>query len=173
MDKPSFDVRLETLERENRLWRWGGGLSLIAGLVAVIGGAQRANDLKVVEAERLIIRDQDGKERIRLGLAPNGDPAIFLQGKDGKSRVILQASDEDDCGSLNLFGSGEQPGLSVVLDGGLRSSNSPSLTLRRDDKRRINLNVDTTSERPWLRLQDESGVLFQAPEPSARRLGRP
>jgi len=176
MDKSSISAlteRMDTLERQNRRWRRGGGFSLIAGLVVMIGGAQKGNDPKVVEAEQFIIRDKDGKERVRLGLATGGAPALFLRGKDGHNRVILQASDEDNCGSLFLFGSGEENGLSVVVNGGLRAVNSPSLVLRRDEKRQINLNVDTTDTRPWLRFQDENGVLFQAPEPIAKRLARP
>jgi hypothetical protein len=176
MDKPKIDAlaeRIERLERENRRWRWGSGLALIAGLVVMIGGAQRANDPKVVEAEGFIVRDKDGKERVRLGLATDGDPALFLRGKDGHNRVILQASEEDDCGGLYLFGSGKETGLSVVLDGGIRAVNSPSLVLRRDDKTVINLNVDKTGLRPWLSFQDENGILFQAPDPIAKRLERP
>jgi hypothetical protein len=176
MDKPKIDAlaeRIERLERENRRWRWGSGLALIAGLVVMIGGAQRANDPKVVEAEGFIVRDKDGKERVRLGLATDGGPALFLRGKDGHNRVILQASEEDDCGGLYLFGSGKETGLSVVLDGGIRAVNSPSLVLRRDDKTVINLNVDKTGLLPWLRFQDENGILFQAPEPIAKRLERP
>ena len=179
MDKPSIDAlagRVKTLERENRLWRWGGGFSLIAGLVIMTGGAQRANDPKVVEAEQFVVRDKDGKERARLGLAAGGVPALFLRGKDGNERVILQAGDQDDCGSLNLFGSGGGlQALSVVLDGGNRSVNSPSLLLRRDDKTRINLNVvhDGPPERPWLRFEDKNGTLFQVPEPLFKRLARP
>src|SRR4051794_38290845 len=105
MGEPTIDVlaeRVGHLERENRLWRWGGGACLIAGLVVVIGGAQRANEPRVIEAERLVVRDQHGKERIRLGLSSDGVPALFLWAKDGKDRVILQGGDEDG-GSLNLF----------------------------------------------------------------------
>ena len=75
MDKSSIDAlaeRVETLERENRLWRWGGGFFLIAVLVVMVGGAQRAADPKVVEAEQFIVRDKDGKERVRLGLTSDG-----------------------------------------------------------------------------------------------------
>jgi hypothetical protein len=171
MDKPTIDAlaeRIERLERENRRWRWGSRLAVISGLVVIIGGAQKANDPKVVEAEAFIVRDKDGKERVRLGLATDGGPTLFLRGKDGHNRVILQASEEDDCGGLFLFGSGKENGLSVALNGGVQAVNSPSLVLRRDDKTRINLNVDNTRVRPWLRFQDENDILFQAPEAIAR-----
>jgi hypothetical protein len=171
MDRPKIDAlaeRIERLERENRRWRWGSGLAMIGGLVVMIGGAQKASDPKVVEAEGFIVRDKDGKERVRLGMATGGGPALFLRGNDGHNRVILQASEEDDCGGLFLFGSGKENGLSVALNGGVQAVNSPSLVLRRDDKTRINLNVDNTRVRPWLRFQDENDILFQAPEAIAR-----
>jgi hypothetical protein len=165
-------ARLESLERENRFWRWGGGLALIGVLVGVIGGAQRADDAKVIEAERFVVRDKDGKERIRLGLASDGaTPVLFLNGKDGSNRAILQASDKDDHGSLFLCG--ERGELSVELDGGSKATNQPALVLRRGDERRINLNINTVSGQPWLRMQDQKGVLFQLPEPIVKQLVQP
>ena len=134
--------RVETLERENRRWKRGGGFVLIASLVVVIGGAERADDPKVVEADQFIVRDKDGKERVRLGLASDGSPILFLRGKDGHNRVMLQAGDVDDCGKLILFGSGQEDGISVVLNGSLQAVNTPYLFMRHDEKRRINLNVN-------------------------------
>src|SRR4051812_41506608 len=85
MDMPSIDAladRLETLEREARLWRWGGGLALLAVVVVVVGGAQKANDPKVIEADGFIVRDKDGKERIRLGFASDGKtPVLSLRAR--------------------------------------------------------------------------------------------
>lgn len=167
--------RVECLERENRRWRRGVFTLLIGGLVTVAGAAQLDNGPKVVEAERFVVRDKDGKERIRLGLSTDGSPALFLWNKVGADRVVLQASDQDESGSLNLFGSGkERRELSmVVLDAGRQTRTGPSLALRRDNQG-INLDVDTTGFRPWLRFQNENGVFFEAPEKpenTFRRLG--
>jgi hypothetical protein len=170
MDKPKIDAlaeRVERLERENRRWRWGAGLGLIAGLVVTIGGAQRINEAKVVEAEQFIIRDKDGKERARLGITSDGGPALFIRGKDGQARAMLQ-SNEEDVGGLYLSGSDGR--LSVVLGAASRASNTPDLVLMRDDKRRINLNVNTIPGQPWLSIRDESGKLLQVPEPLAKPL---
>jgi hypothetical protein len=174
MEKPSIVAlaeRVDRLERENRLWRLGGGLALIVGLVVMLGGAQGIPDSKTVEAEQFILRDRNGRERAKLGLAADGAPALFLRGTDGNNRAILMVSEEDDSGSLYLFGGGQGlEGLSVVLHGGRRTANSPSLFLRRDDKTRINLNIDTAPGRPWLRFENEKGTLFQAPEPLVKPL---
>ena len=158
--------RIERLERENYRWKCGAGLALVASLVAIVGGAQRANEAKVVEAEQFIVRDREGKERVRLGLASNGDPALFIRGKDGQNRVILQSNDESVGG---LYLSGRDGTLSVVLEAAARASNTPLLVLSRD-KRRINLNVNTIPRLPWLTLQDEDDTLFQVPEPTAKKI---
>jgi hypothetical protein len=97
MDKPKIDElveRIERLERENRRWRWGSGLAMTAGLVVMIGGAQRANDAKVVEAEQFIVRDKDGNERVRLGVGSNGAAGLVLQDKDRKGGIDLVSSSE-------------------------------------------------------------------------------
>jgi hypothetical protein len=175
MDNRSIDalaVRLDRLERENRFWRMGGGLALIGLLLGVIGGAQRANDPKVIEADGFVVRDKDGRERIRMGLASDGaSPVLFLRGKDGSNRAILQAGDTDDHGSFVLCG--ERGDMTVVLEGGSKASNQPALVLRRGDERRINLNINTVSGQPWLRMQDQEGVLFQLPEPIVKQLVHP
>ena len=163
--------RVECLERENRRWRWGVCTLLIGGLVTVAGAAQLDKGPKAVEAEQFIVRDKDGKERIRLGLASDGSPALFMWNKAGADRVLLQASDQDESGSLFLSGSGkDRVDLSVVLDGGRHASNSPGLTLIGDKGTRINLNVDTTGLGPWLRFENEDGTFFEAPEKTFKKL---
>ncbi len=115
MDKLGIDAlaeRIGRLERANRRWRTATGVALIAGFVVVISGAQRADEAKSVEARQFIVRDNDGKERARLGLASDGEPALFIRGKDGQTRVLVQSSDED-VGGLYLSGWTGRP--SVVL----------------------------------------------------------
>ena len=151
--------RVECLERENRRWRWGVCTLLIGGLVTVAGAAQLDKGPKAVEAEQFIVRDKDGKERIRLGLASDGSPALFMWNKAGADRVLF------------LSGSGkDRVDLSVVLDGGRHASNSPGLTLIGDKGTRINLNVDTTGLGPWLRFENEDGTFFEAPEKTFKKL---
>jgi hypothetical protein len=105
MDMRQIDAlaeRIGRLERANRRWRIGAGVALIAGFVVIVGGAQRADEAKSVEAAQFIVRDKEGKERARFGLASNGEPALFIRGKDGEARVLLQSS--DDVGGLFLTG---------------------------------------------------------------------
>jgi hypothetical protein len=171
MDTLNIDAlaeRVERLERENHRWRWGAGVLLTCCLVAMITGARRADDTKVVEAEQFVVRDKDGKERARLGISSGDCPALFLRGKDGKTRAMLQSSDEDVGG---LFLTGRHGGLSVVLHAESRASNSPFFVLRRDDRHLINMNVGSGASLPWLTFQDESGVLFQVPVRRTKPVG--
>ena len=62
---------------------------MIAGLVVMFGGAQRANDATVVEAEQFIVRDKDGNERVRVGVGSNGAAHLVLQNKDRKGGIDL------------------------------------------------------------------------------------
>jgi hypothetical protein len=91
MDKLLTDAlaeRVESLERENRRWRWAVGFALLASLVIMAGGAYRADE-KVVEAERFIVRDKDGKVRLWMGMNPSGTPSLTLFDKDQKSRLMM------------------------------------------------------------------------------------
>ncbi len=97
MDKPQIDElanRIERLERENRRWRWVAGLALVAGLVVTIGGAQPAHEAKVVQAERIIIRDKDGNERVRVGVGSNGAAYLSLKDMGSNGGIDLVASSE-------------------------------------------------------------------------------
>jgi hypothetical protein len=98
MEKPPSDVlaeRVERLERENRRWRWGAGFALIAGLVVTVWGAQRAKETKVVEAERFLLRDENGTIRTELAMQPNEgptmpkNPRLDLMDEGGKPRASL------------------------------------------------------------------------------------
>ena len=67
---------------------------MISGLVVMIGGAQQPKEAKVVEAERIIVRDKDGNERVRLGVGSNGAAYLVLQDKDHKGGIDLVSSSD-------------------------------------------------------------------------------
>jgi hypothetical protein len=97
MASPKIDAlteRVERMERENRRWRQGAGLTLIAVLVVMISGSQRANETKVVEAESIIVRDKEGNERARLGVGSNGVAYLSLKDKGGNGGIDLVAAPE-------------------------------------------------------------------------------
>jgi hypothetical protein len=71
MDKPNIQVfvtRLDKLERENRRLKLIGTIALI-GIMSVVmmGQATTKKVPTVIEAERFVVRDRSGRERIILG----------------------------------------------------------------------------------------------------------
>jgi len=104
-------VRLDRLEKENRCLKRIGAL-VVVGIAAVVlmGQAKPSKVPKVIEAEKLILRDEagriratldgsestrerfalfdvNGKARAGIWLGPDGSPALILSGKEGEGRA--------------------------------------------------------------------------------------
>jgi hypothetical protein len=88
--------RVKKLERENRFFKLTGVI-IACGVLAFVGlGA--ANRPRVVEAEKIVLRDAQGHSRLTIGtpettgaaisLRPN-EPAIWLSDETGMDRAIL------------------------------------------------------------------------------------
>ncbi len=71
MNEPSMEVirqRLSHLERENRRFKYGGVLLLIViAALIMMGQAKPSKVAKVIEAERFVLKDDEGKVRATLG----------------------------------------------------------------------------------------------------------
>ena len=91
---------LDRLERETRYQRLLVATILVGMIAASLIGAVRGAS-PVVEAERVVLRDQAGKIRASFGLAGDGSPDLGLNDRDGMTRVTL--------GVLN-----ERPGLTFA-----------------------------------------------------------
>ncbi len=116
MNEPTMDnivKRLDRLEREKRRWRCLGILMLI-GVTALLAMGQskstgHLDDLKVIEAERFIVKDEDGNVRAVLGVQPQWESwplsgprsewksylpysertyGLYLYGEDGKLAAL-------------------------------------------------------------------------------------
>lgn len=96
------NVRLERLEEENRrLKRTGGFLAgglVLAGLAAF--AAPTVCD--VVYAERLVLRDTSGRQRLVMDAYKSEAPSIVWNDKDGKALAKLGLSAEG-VASLEYF----------------------------------------------------------------------
>lgn len=86
--------RLERLERENRRWRRSAiALGLVGAIGLLIGAARQEAHPKVVEAERFVVKDEDGKVYAELGLyrdeegRASGATRLVFFGEDGKYRT--------------------------------------------------------------------------------------
>lgn len=101
MGKSPMDVlteRLERLEiecgrlrRDNRRWKQGGVAAvLVVAAVALLG----AGAAKIVETEKLVIRDKGGQVRASLQVDADGQVKLSLLDEKGNSGVELGADEE-------------------------------------------------------------------------------
>ncbi len=112
MDGPTVQAltqRLERLERENRRLKRAGALALLlAGGVFLMGQSLPAS--RVVEAEKLVIRDTTGKARVVLGdVATAADASAPLYG------VALY--DTEGTANAYLYDEGPSKGARLFLGG--------------------------------------------------------
>jgi hypothetical protein len=97
MDKPMIDglvERLERLEQENRRWRRAAvALGLAGAIGLLVGAARQGGGPKTVEAERFVVKGEDGNVYAELGLyrdergRATGATSLVFFGEDGKYRT--------------------------------------------------------------------------------------
>lgn len=137
MAETTLDIlgnRLGRLERENRRLKHLG-VGLLVGMVAVgllavvavvrLGQAGSEKRAKVVEAEKIVLRDASGKIRAELGLSADGSPRLDFFDRDEKRRAGLFLVPDgarlylaDKTGTLQaaLAMSGDSPSVLQLLD---------------------------------------------------------
>lgn len=76
--------RLDRLERETSLWR------LIALLLLAVGIMGQTGAARVMDVEKLVLRDPGGRERAVLHVTPAG-PSLQFFNEQGRQRVSLEA----------------------------------------------------------------------------------
>ncbi len=93
--------RISKLERENRFWKLGAVLAILALAISLTAGVraqERANSLRAatVEAQHFILTNPDGKAMGRITIV-NGRPVMELYDSNGKlifsteNRIVAQA----------------------------------------------------------------------------------
>jgi hypothetical protein len=89
-------ARLESLERTNRRLR-GAAAVLLAGLVAVAAVAMpgRGRVARTVEAQRLVIRDNDGRIRGSFGVDRIGLPGLKILDHRGLEQIDIGVQSDD------------------------------------------------------------------------------
>jgi len=93
MVEPTMDTlarRLDRVERENR-WLKRAGLVALAVIAAVVlmGQATQGKVAKVIEAEKFVLRDAEGKPRARLESLPSGLVRLALLDKNENIQSVL------------------------------------------------------------------------------------
>jgi hypothetical protein len=97
MDKPMSDsipVRLDRLERENRLWRRGSVVTIVGLLLLLICGAHHTNDDKDtrLDAGEVNILDGQGRTRITLGSTPNVPGRVVIRDELGAPKIHMSVN---------------------------------------------------------------------------------
>lgn len=88
MSSFTLEERLQRVEAALRWWRAGAvTLALLGGLAALLG-AQFAEP-RVINAEEIVLRDRDGRARMRLMVTLNGHPKVLLLDAKGEIRSQL------------------------------------------------------------------------------------
>ena len=109
-------ARLDRLERENRsLKRWAVALVAV-GAIGALGSALTVCDS--VSAERFIVRDTSGKERVRLtAYETGGVPKLSFLNDKGKVVFSLGVCDQNK-GYIEVTGSNGLARSSFVVQDG-------------------------------------------------------
>jgi len=104
MIEQSLVTRVNRLERENRRMKLMGVLVLVGiAAVMVMGQAKTLKTAKEIESERFVVKDEDGRVRVVLGLQPKSGGNVFtdylpkeerfyglyIYNQDGDARVRL------------------------------------------------------------------------------------
>src|SRR4051812_26158861 len=80
------------LQRENRLLKRVGGVLLLSVFALGIAGARSADDPGDVVARSFALRDSEGRDRIKMFVAPGGTTGLILSDQSGKPRVQLRVN---------------------------------------------------------------------------------
>ncbi len=85
-----MEERLNRLERENHRMKQAGVVALaVIAAVVLMGQATGGKVAKVVEAEKFVLRDAEGKPRARLESLPSGSVRLALLDKNENIQSVL------------------------------------------------------------------------------------
>jgi hypothetical protein len=159
-EKQPLEVRIEKLERQNRLFRRGALTCLIA-LVSVGLMGQTKHPHKAapataipekIEAQSFILKDSTGKIRAELSMAGTG-PTFKLRDESGTPLVTLSLNDSSPQGAMMLFSDPQHhAGVSLSVLEGMGSQ--LSLVGERPD---IQARMEVAPEGTSLEMSDADG----------------
>ena len=84
----TLEERLAKLEKQNRWLKRGAAAGLVV-LAAVLCMAQARPAPPALEASQFVLRDGQGRERLRIEVARDGNPAINILDQEGRLRSSL------------------------------------------------------------------------------------
>lgn len=105
----TLEARVERLERQNRWLRWS--LLILPALALLAGAAPGVWEGKQVVAEDIILKDKNGKVRVRIAADLEGKgPQLYLL--SAKEKTVLAAGQNKDngVGFIEYYADGEFKG---------------------------------------------------------------
>jgi hypothetical protein len=154
-EKQPLEVRIEKLERQNRLFR-RGALTCMIALVSVGLMGQTKHPRKAapaptapmipekIEAQSFILKDSNGKIRAELSMAGTG-PGLKLRDENGTPLITISLNDGNPQGPMMLFSDPQHDaGFSLSVLQGMGSQMS-LVGARPDIQARIEVAPDGTS----------------------------
>ncbi|HKU21999.1 MAG TPA: hypothetical protein VJQ50_13355 [Terriglobales bacterium] len=84
----TLEERLSKLERQNRWFKRGAAAGLVV-VVALLCMAQARPSPPALEASQLVLRDAQGRARLRIEVASDGNPTINILDQEGRLRSSL------------------------------------------------------------------------------------
>lgn len=150
----SLTARVDRLEQENRRLKQVG---LIAGTLVGIGllMGQAAPRHQVIQAQHIVITDDQGHERIVLG-ADKDRASILLKNEPGKATVVLALAAE----TAGLSVTDENAKHRLTLGKHLKEGGGAGLWLY-DDQGNIRYSTTVNRTGPSLAVFDEAGKRIQ------------
>ena len=175
MTSTEIHERLTRLERSNRLLKVILSICLCCGAVVFLMGAA-TTEPKIIEAQKIILKDNTGKERGQLFATDKVWGLVLFNKNETKAASIFVSSEMNgvilsdqngnlrqslttdlDKSELNIYRPGSDSAQFAVLDGPLGAA----LTIRdRANNDRINLSVSPKGSA--LTLSDENGAIRAA-----------
>ena len=85
-DLAAVVARLDKMERQNRRLKLAGLVLLVLAAAGLLMG--QALPKRIIEAEKFLVKDRQGKVRAKLEVGEHDTPSLFLYDKEGK--ILIQ-----------------------------------------------------------------------------------
>lgn len=162
MSEPTMEVVAQELNRltwENRRWkRTGVAVLAIIAIGLLMGQAMPGKETKIVEAEKIVLKDPEGKTRAIWGPSQEERYSLAFYDTNGRGRLVLGV---DETGpNLGLMDTGETPRiiLTMTLKG------YPALSFL-DTNRKTRAELVIGAEGPYLSKNVRPKLALSAKDP--------